>query len=255
VSTNQVLDIDARRHFRDELRRARADVLLNSEDHYSVVQALEGLGRFMVGYGAGLGKFQSALEAIAKGSALCDEIPSRWHGHHLPFARLMNSIREARNVAIHEGAVARRLAVHSIECALILEDALQADMTTVSEFMVRSPVIAELWHPLSFVRQTMLTESYSFLPIKMQGVWHFLSDASVAAALRGPGTRKERDRRLSLTLQQALAESLLLIHPAPCAGPSDGVSALAASAMPLPVLVLAPPTNDLVGILTAFDLL
>jgi hypothetical protein len=245
----------ARLHFRDELRRARQQVLLNAEDHISVVQVLESMGRLLAGYGAGLGKFQSTLVDLASPSGLCDQLPRRWQGYHIPFERLLSSIREARNVAVHEGAVARRLAVHSIECALVLEDALQSDMVTVADFMVRSPVTAERWHPLSFVRQAMLAGSYSFLPVNSMSGWRLISDASLVGALRSSAGRKERDRRLSLTLQEALDESLLELQEPICAHPTDPVAALAAMALAAPVLVLAPESQNLIGILAAFDLL
>ena len=35
----------------------------------------------------------------------------------------------------------------------------------IADYMVRGPACACMWHPLSFIRQTMLSSSFSFLPV------------------------------------------------------------------------------------------
>ena len=62
--------------------------------------------------------------------------------------------------------------------------------------MVRSPVTAEPWQPLSFVRQLMLTNSFSILPVLMPDGWRVVTDAQVAAYLRAGAGPDDRKRRL-----------------------------------------------------------
>jgi hypothetical protein len=95
-------------------------------------------------------------------------------------------VQAARNEALHQGASARHLTQHCIELALVLEDALVNDATIVADYMVKAPLCAYSWQPLSFVRQQMLANSFSHLPIRdADGKWYLLSDAAVASALRG----------------------------------------------------------------------
>jgi hypothetical protein len=53
----------------------------------------------------------------------------------------------------------------------------------VSDFMVRNPIQAELWQPVSFARQLLLINSFSYLPILMEEsgrkVVHLISDYSL----------------------------------------------------------------------------
>jgi hypothetical protein len=99
------------------------------------------------------------IETVAGESALASEVPAQWRGIHVPFPLLYGIVKDARNEALHQGAFARHLTVHAIELSLVLEDAMRRSFENpvVGDFMVRNPVCAELWQPLSFVRQQMLT--------------------------------------------------------------------------------------------------
>jgi hypothetical protein len=68
---------------------------------------------------------------------------------------------------LHQGAFARRLTGHAIELSLVLEDALRRslDSPVVGDYMVRGPICAEPWQPISFIRQRMLANSFSFLTL------------------------------------------------------------------------------------------
>jgi len=174
--------------FRDQFRAARATVLRDSEAYEAVVLVLERLGRLHLPQAKGMGPVKGKLSEVAQRSALSRGIPAMWPDFHLTFDALYELVREARNLAVHEGALARHLSSHSLECALVLEDALMANMTTAKDFMVRSPVTASPWQPLSFVRQIMLMNSFSYLPVQVPedegGAWHFISDVNLARALR-----------------------------------------------------------------------
>ena len=117
---------------------------------------------------------------------------------------LYDLVKDARNDALHQGAFARHLTSHAIELALVLEDALRRrlDSPVVGDYMVRNHVCAELWQPISFIRQQMLANSFSFLPVKSSGRdWCLISDLDIATYL-GPDALK-RKPRLAQTLNAA----------------------------------------------------
>ena len=61
----------------------------------------------------------------------------------------------------------------------------------VSDFMVRDPVCAHLWQPISLIRQRMLTNSFSCLPVQNEEEqWCLVSDLQIAMYLH-PGHIEE----------------------------------------------------------------
>lgn len=217
----------ARRHFLGELRSARAQAQKNAEDFSDLLFAIERLGAFVsVDSGGdaarglkGLGDYELALGELAQFSSLgghpLEERSRRWHS---TFDTLFNIVREARNSALHEGAKARHLAEHAIELTLILEEALRRmpeELRTVGDLMVRSPVVAEEWQPVSFVRQAMLTNSFSFLPIFLDGTWKLLSDHFVAYYLNKAPSNNQR--RISMPKGVGVAISETSEMPLPSA--------------------------------------
>ncbi|WBY02785.1 hypothetical protein PE066_04395 [Ramlibacter tataouinensis] len=254
------LDQYAAVFFRDQLRAARARVLANAEDFEGVVQALERLGRFLApGHGFGLGALADTLSGLAQNSPLARTVPQGRSDYHHEVSALLESVRVARNMAIHEGALARRLAAHSVECALIFEDALEANMKTVGNFMVRNPVEAAAWHPLSFVRQAMLTGSFSYLPVRIPGVqegaWRLVADASLARALRGAVGQDARARMLGMSLEDAVSQNYLELETPDMAQVDTPIQEVAGKLGSVPILVMSRDGMELVGIVTAFDLL
>ena len=143
--------------------------------------------------------------------------------------------------------------------ALILEDALRMIEHTnaVSDYMVREPVCAELWHPVSFVRQRMLTNSFSFLPVKVAPrQWCLVTDVQVAKYLQGR-SNTQRKQRLATTLKKAKEIELL---PARCVSGEMPIVDAVKMFDGVPLLVVleseAPAKEaKLEGMLTAFDLL
>jgi hypothetical protein len=283
----------ARRHFLNELKTARAQAQKNGEDFTDLLIAFEHLGAYLAladdGAEAekakGLGDYEAALAELAQNSSLGGDSLAkgsrRWHS---TFERLFSLVKNARNSALHEGAKARHLTEHAIELALVFEEALRQmpeEPETVGYLMVRSPVVAEVWQPISFVRQAMLTNDFSFLPIFIDKCWNLLSDHFVAYYLHKAGSGAGRRELMARNVQKAvedcpecpLQRALMIQETAPISdllrlsptgagviGPDQGLSA--------PVLVLASepatqsshgnevdPYDLLVGIITAFDLL
>jgi len=247
------------RYFRGELREARAQVLLDSEAFEAIVFVLERLGRVLKPEGKGLGHFGGVFCRLAELSPLAFELPEAFPDYHLSFARILDLVREGRNAAVHEGALARHVTNHAVEIALILEDALMPIESRVGEFMVRGPLTAAPWQPLSFVRQALLANSFSYLPVKLEDAtdtpWRLVSDASIAKYLRAAGSGQDREQRLRTLLRDAIKSKLLHIDTPRCVRPEHEVADVLANLTSLPILVVANQPEELLGIVTAFDLL
>lgn len=255
------MDSAARLFFRDELRRARAIALKDAEGFQEILFVIERLGALCTGKLTHLGDYGPKIKETAKDSPLAEQIPMIWPAFHRTVGVLFELVRTSRNDALHQGAVARHLADNAIQLAVILEDALMSEPKYVGDLMVRQPVCAELWHPVSFVRQRMLTNSFTYLPFldKRQdsSVWRILSDLAVAKYIRG--STKDRKSRLVKTVKEATsgnssprlkAEEVNILY---CDDPIDEAISMLNGP---PILV--GDKNDkarLVGILTAYDLL
>jgi CBS domain-containing protein len=257
-----VLDSAPRRFFRDAFREARAVAHKDAEGFDQIVHVLERLGTFLrrggigkVHGGLGLGASLRAANHFAGQSPLADDLALARPDFHQTFGVLYEQVRDGRNHAVHEGAIARHLTGDAIILALILEDALMADSKTIGDYMIRLPVRAELWQPLSFIRQIMLVNSFSHLPVYRDngsGGWQLVSDGAVARFTRVTD-RKERLRRLALTLDEACRAGLVLVQ-GPVCSPNTTIEEALAKNSDLPILVTSGEDN-LLGLLTPFDLL
>ena len=78
------------------------------------------------------------------------------------------------------------------------------DAISARDFMVRDPVCAYIWEPISSIRRSMLVNSFSFLPVNIgdpdSGEWKLISDFSIAHYLRDAEGSSERKRRLARKL-------------------------------------------------------
>jgi hypothetical protein len=245
--------------FVGQLRSARLAALADAEAFDEIIHVVERLGSCVEGRLIDLGGYRRVLTGpdIAGRSWLA-EPPDHLRSLLTPFARLYDLVKEARNDALHQGASARHLTKHAIELAIILEDALSTYFEPmVADFMVRNPDRAEFWQPIGFIRQQMLANSYSYLPVLgNDGVWRIISDASVARFLgldQFGGTRKSR---LATTIGNAFLKDTDLLSLASDLPPdADLCEALELLNSRGVLLVRNTDGGDLLGILTAFDLL
>lgn len=248
-------------YFRDQLREARVKAFQDSESFSEILFVIERLGSYLIGKIGALGDYRSCIQTLAKNSSLSKEIPKKYPNSHIRFHRLYQLVMQARNDALHQGAYARHLTTRSIELSLVLEDALMSDAKLVRDYMVANPVCASLWQPLSFIRQQMLANSFSFLPVYSSGSWQFISDQTLAQYLRG--RKKERDERMAQSLEEALKSKPSLLVLANTVKPDDDIhEAMKHINNNCPVLVISKIKDELgsereeaVGILTSFDLL
>ena len=254
-----VLDPEIATHFRCAFRSARAAALRNAEGWMHIVVAIEQLAAYRAPKAKSLDAARTRIELIALKSSLAEDVPRKWRSLHTPFSELYNHVRRGRNAAVHQGAAARRLTGHAVELALILEHAMAPSTDLVSDYMVREPIRAQSWQPMSFIRRQMLTNSFSHLPVYLEidaeCGWWLISDGALARYLRSQ-RRNGCDGRLRATVAEAVASAQLHVVRATTVGPTESVATMFIGESDLPVLVEGggdPP--ELVGILTPFDLL
>jgi|SRR5262245_18811784 len=254
------LSAPARAYFRDGLREARSAAFRDAEGFQSVVFAIERLGSALVGKAGALKDYRDALFDLARRSSLAEELPKAKPEWHATFSSLYRLVTQGRNDALHQGAYARRLAVHAVQLSLILEDALMEGQNLVRDFMVRDVVCAVPWQPISAARQLMLTNSFSFLPIhtdwKSSTRWLLISDYAIAKFLLSSSSATERTRRLAATVQEAIASTRLEVEEADICWPEDPLNEVLKTRARRLLLVLdRSNTAHLAGAITAFDLL
>lgn len=241
------------RYFRDEFRAARTRALRDAEDFGAVVVVLERLAHYLSPKVASLGAAAGPLATVAKAS--CLSLGSSDGEYGLTFKAHLDTLRRGRNMAVHEGALARHLTQHAVSVALILEHALMANDSTAAHVMVRNPIVAHPWQPLSFLRQSFLVNSFSYMPVAVSTPdgpkWRLVSDLAVARYLRCESF-KVAAQRLLHSLEEATVNGLVLLDASTCVPDTPIASLLTHDT---PTLVLAPQTGDLLGILTPFDLL
>ncbi|MFH1951943.1 MAG: hypothetical protein ABIL06_10035 [Pseudomonadota bacterium] len=242
-------------YFRDQFRQARATALQDAEGFQEVIFVLERFGVYLYEKIGDLGRYKEVIKQEAIKSPLADDIPDKHTTWHSKFSTTYEVVRDARNDALHQGAFARHLTNSVIQLALVLEDALMSNASTTGEFMVREPICALDWQPLSFVRQQMLKNSFTYLPLfsdkEGQQRWLLVSDYHVAHYLR----LGDRKARLAKTLDAAISDGLEVEPADTCFADTSAKEALKMSkGKPLIVIDREHP-DRLVGIVAPFDFL
>jgi len=272
-------DIQELFYFRDLFRNARAIAQKNSESCNEILFSLEKLGLFLVNKSVQLeirkredlekfGKlnlgeyYKEEIGKIAKKSPLAEEILNQNQAqlYHTNFDILYDSVKDGRNDAMHQGAYARHLTDHAVQVALIIEDALMTGKDKVSDYMVRNVLQASLWQPLSFVRQQMLSNSFSYIPfLNENNEWSFLSDRDVAKYIN-QDNKKSRKINLSKTVKQAINDSSNNLNFNTAMSCKHDIKIEDALKLMEGKPLIFTETNDnntnkIIGIVTAFDLL
>ena len=224
------MDFDELIDFRDQFRNGRAIAQADAEGFQELLFVLERFGMMRYGEILSLGGYCTKISECAKQSTLEKTLQETflepnetWYRQwYTPFEVLYEAVRNARNDAMHQGAQARHLTQTLIQMAVILEDALmeeaktkkasscQEDSTDKTEstssgnanadkkslqlcdVMVRNVSVAQPWQPVSFVRQQMLSNSFTFIPIWQEWEenttkheeWRLLSDYHIAKYLQ-----------------------------------------------------------------------
>ena len=254
-------DADTLRGFRQQLKKARAAVQADAEAYTGILETVEKLGKYLqVCAGKapahGLGGVKEKLREILFKCPKTGKDCAKWQ----EVEGLYDRLAQTRNVSVHDGAMSRTAGQHATTLALALEErlmVLDCRRKEVRAWMVRDPHIAQLWHTVSEVRNTLATHGYTALPLKDQdGVWRLILDVDVAEYVWCNG--KEAPHR---TLKEAL--SAWPERPPPEAemlGATRHVKdALGTNALKQgrPLLVTEQRVGEtrVVGVLTAHDLL
>lgn len=227
------------------LRDARAMAYRDAESFDQAAAVLEHVGQLIAGeIRNGLGNYESEILGLA-GQAPCT------NARHL--RQLFHTVRRARNDSVHSGDFIRHHVLRLVELLLYLEEALSMHGQLACDVMVRGPITAELWHTVAMARRTMLTNSFSYLPICLtSGEWGFVSDDALVRYLGGfqtPG----RNERLSADLGTLIQSGQFTPLAAKCFDQNVPVNTIRDAMQHAPVLITAQ--SRLVGIVTAFDLL
>ena len=249
------LDDESRCYFLAELRDSRAHAFKDAEGFEEILFTVERLGAFLLGRQEALGRYKCKLKKLAKKSPLFELSRFRCGPN---FPRLYQLVQFGRNDAMHQGASARHLAINAAMLALVLEDALMSEGREVQDFMVRGPICAEMWQPLALIRQQMLLNSFSYLPVKKDNSehkWYLVADYKIARYLRSC-EEDERKRRLASPLESVVKKDHETLIKARCCGPSDELEGILKELETEPMLVVNDDDKDrLLGILTGFDVI
>ena len=143
-----------------------------------------------------------------RSSPTLNELTTPFPSKFKPFDALYAIVRTARNDAMHTGAYARHATREAIELCIGLEDALMSGVAqTVGNLMVSTAIAVEPWQPVAHARQLMLMHSFSFLPVRMDGTWHLVSELGLAKYLRNG----LRNSRLAESLETAKGNGMELV--------------------------------------------
>ena len=261
-------------YFRNEFREARTAALKDAEGYQQILFVLERLGAYMLQRVADLGKYKKDIKKLVYDHHPLEKDREEWSDYrdsHTAFDNLYDAVKNGRNDAFHQGAVARNLTSHSVRLSLMLEDALMSasESKKIRDYMVRNPVYAYAWQPVSFVRQMMLENSFSYIPVYMkkkkcteEGSWHIIADYHIATYLQSVTGNGCHKKLLAKPIKDAIGSNRMAKEEAFTAYPDENIQAvleryIRESRQGKPILVVKNRDNctELLGIATAFDLM
>ena len=270
--------MDPHLYFREAFREARYVALKDAEGYQRILFVLERLGAYMAEKGCheehkhekadGLSDYKDCITALVKKYHHLEKDrkrqPTRYIDCHTAFGSLYEMVMHGRNDALHQGAFGRILTLHLVQLALFLEDTLMTIMTgEIKNYMTRNPVCAGEWQPVSFVRQMMLANSFTYIPVYLkrkdtereESTWHIITDCDVAMYLQ-PFNSDCRAQRLARSIKDAIESGEMHIEKAFTAPPDKSVrDVLKLTKGKKPILVKRDDCNELLGIATTFDLM
>ena len=243
--------------FRDQFRDARYYALEDAEGYQKILFVLERLGSYLSESQRTLEKYKSCICQFVNCHHPNGGRPPEGYSHYfIDFDTLYNMVKDGRNDALHQGAVARILTSHSVQLSIILEDALSNGTESdkdrkIKDYMVRNPVCASLWQPIGFLRQIMLENSFSSLPFQCGETWYVVSDCDIARYLAGC---KDRKKKLSKTLECVKKSKEIRPRETIVISPDKTVSEVV-KCREWPILVKRDECEELLGIVAPFDLM
>ncbi len=248
---------DERLHYRDRFRAARYSALADAEGFGEICFAIEALGLRLRGEEAAMGPYLEHIRPLVTDSPVLSSLTEVFPGIFTRFEALYETVKNARNDAMHTGVYARYATTAAIELCIGLEEALMAEQQirreSVADFMVKSPITVEPWQPVAHARQLMLMHSFSYLPVYIDK-WLLVPEVSMARYLHRNPDRKEL---LATPIQEAAASGLDLVVATvvtPTALVTDLLKFNDANVAPMLWLV-QDDKNHLCGVLSPFELM
>ena len=233
----EILDTTLLASLRRELIEGRGIAELNAEGYTAIIQKIEKLGFYLSNRHKKLvGYLKDYLEFLG--------LPS---DRVLEFNSLFKYVRDARNKAIHEGALARNLARKTAELSMMLEGRIFMDLIYVRDVMIENPVTISPWDRISDIRRKLVGSAFSWLPIFSNSEWMLLSDYALLAFIQ---TAAVKD---NVQLRDCMDKVTAFLVQAKQCHLSDSIQEIASQIKDSPMLVIE--NGELRGIITASDLL
>ena len=101
------LSWEERLHYRDRLRAARYRALADAEGFGEICFAIEALGLRLNGKEAAMGRYAKKIQPLANASTVLSSLPQKFPILFTRFDALYETVRLARNDAMHTGVYAR----------------------------------------------------------------------------------------------------------------------------------------------------
>ena len=249
--------------YRNEIRKARHAVTEEGAGYEVIVQAVERLGAYLwnpkstKGDFGTLGKYKEVLRELVTDFVATED-----------FVRVYKRVKDGRDAGVHQGAEARPLIQNTVELAIMLEHGLReaSKMNKAREVMASPVVRAYTWEPVAQTRQKMLAGSYSALPLWRQksegceGGWSVITADAIVKWLQQAPSDTCRKKREKMPLCDAIGEGLGTTKA--CERRPEEEIVLPDDGWPGGVLLVTNgeqhengEQHDLIGVVTAFDLL
>lgn len=251
------LDATKALYFRDRLRSARYKALADSEGFSQMCYVIEELGSYLFPRGGGLGGYKPKIRGLLQANMQFLNITKTFPELFSSFDNLYETLRLARNDAMHTGVYARHATTAGVELCLIIEDALVAKFarTKVQDFVVRDPVAVECWQPVAYARRLMLEHSFSYLPIFIDGKWKLISEMAVAKYFFRY-EKNERQQGLGKLISEAVqADSPLSLIEATVVELNTDIQDVLENAGNSHTLWVVANNDRLIGVLSPFELM
>ncbi|GGI89980.1 CBS domain-containing protein [Deinococcus wulumuqiensis] len=238
----QPVSADEAAYFLKLFRGARYAALEDAENFREICFVLEEFGCHLNGNNAkSLRRYGSLLRSFAN------------QKKRQEFSVMFDMVVDARNEASHRGVFARNLAEKSVRLSIILEESLLSMTVQVKHIMSESVIFAEDFYTLAKVRELMLENSFSYIPVMLSDKYYFISDSLVARKWQdfvGDDKAKYNTKiSQSFSVEELLNAEEILSH----APKSEAY--LKVGHLPLLVFDGRHENRKVVGILSPFDLL
>ena len=256
----RALSPEERNDYRDRLRAARYAALADAEGFSEICYAVEALGQRLNGRQGTMGSYRQCLRRLSQHSPVLSVLSLPSDSTFTNFDALYESLRSARNDAMHTGDFARNATAAAVELCVGLEEALMEQevprRTAVRDFMVKAPVLVSPRSLVAHARQLMLTHSFSFLPIRIDDTWKLVSELSLARYLQS-GDRAGLLAKSISEVAHSSSGPLLPLQTAVVVRGDTGVADLLLSQeQQQPFLWLVTDKHEeLIGVLSPFELM